>query len=169
MILQKLYVVKSLSMGKTTWISDKIFYQSERKIEKKIFFAWNVLKRKVKARNSRNSTFFLKKLKFSPLILKNTLKIFMSQGLDKACLVQRFLAQALNLCSHLLVSSLLLIAWPPGAPKCWSHTHVVGKSIKGPPTRWLQTPPAVGKSLGTHQSYMLFVYTGGGQKPDACP
>ena len=30
----------------------------------------------------------------------------MSQGLDKACLVQRFLAQALNLCLGLLVSSL---------------------------------------------------------------
>ena len=33
----------------------------------------------------------------------------MSQGLDKACLVQRFLVQALNLCSGLLVSSLAAI------------------------------------------------------------
>ena len=31
----------------------------------------------------------------------------MSQGLAKACLVQRFLAQALNLCLGLLVSSLV--------------------------------------------------------------
>ena len=42
--------------------------------------------------------------------MKNTLKIFMSQGLDKACLVQRFLVRALNLCSGLLVSSLIEIS-----------------------------------------------------------
>ena len=44
----------------------KFFYQSEKKILKKILFAWNVLKRKVKARNSRNSTFFWKKTQNFP-------------------------------------------------------------------------------------------------------
>ena len=60
-----------------------------------------------KSKKLKEFNIFLKKLKFPPLILKNTCKIFMSQGLDKACLVQRFLAQALNLCSGLLVSSLV--------------------------------------------------------------
>ena len=41
------------------------------------FFAWNVLKHKVKPKNSRNSTFF-SKTKISPLFLKNTCKIFKS-------------------------------------------------------------------------------------------
>ena len=45
----------------------------------KFFFAGNVLKHKVKPKNSRNSTFF-KKLKFSPLFLKNTCKIFKSKA-----------------------------------------------------------------------------------------
>ena len=42
-------------------------------ISLKIFFAWNVLKHKVKPKNSRNSTFF-KKLKFPPYFWKTLVK-----------------------------------------------------------------------------------------------
>ena len=48
-------------------------FSISQKIFEKNFFAWNVLKHKVKPKNSRNSTFF-QKLKFSPLFLKNTCK-----------------------------------------------------------------------------------------------
>ena len=56
---------------KTRWIGDgsKFFYQSGEKFFW-IFLAWNVLKRKVKPKNSRNSTFFFK-TKISPLFLKH--------------------------------------------------------------------------------------------------
>ena len=74
----------------------KIFYQSETKFKKK--FCLKCPETQSKSKKLKEFNIFLKKLKFSPLILKNTCKIFMSQGLDKACLVQRFLAQALNLC-----------------------------------------------------------------------
>ena len=47
----------------------------------KIFFAWNILKHKVKPRNSRNSTFF-SKLKFPPCFAKNTCKIFKPKNHD---------------------------------------------------------------------------------------
>ena len=49
-----------------------------------IFFAWNVLKHKVKPKNSRNSTFF-KKLKFPPYFWKNTCKIFKSKMFTLVC------------------------------------------------------------------------------------
>ena len=53
----------------------KFFYQSDKfwKILKKKIFAWNVLKHKVKPKNSRNSTFF-KKLKFPPYFWKTLVK-----------------------------------------------------------------------------------------------
>ena len=54
------------------------FFISLKNFEKN-FFAWNVLKHKVKPKNSRNSTFFSKKPKISPLFLKNTCKIFKSK------------------------------------------------------------------------------------------
>ena len=56
---------------------------SQKKFEI-FFFAWNVLKHKVKPKNSRNSTFF-QKLKFSPLFLKNTCKIFKSKMFTLVC------------------------------------------------------------------------------------
>ena len=71
----------------------------------KFFFAGNVLKHKVIPKNSRKSTFF-SKLNFPPKFEKH-LENFQDQALVKACLVQRFLPQALNLYSHLLVSSLV--------------------------------------------------------------
>ena len=53
------------------------FSISQKNFEK-FFFAWNVLKHKVKPKNSSNSTFF-SKTKISPLFLKNTCKIFKSK------------------------------------------------------------------------------------------
>ena len=85
------------------------FYQSEKKFEKK-FFCLKSPETQSKSKKLKEFS-FLKKLKFSPLILKNTCKIFMFQGLHKACLVQRFWAQALNLCQGLLVSSLCEWHW----------------------------------------------------------
>ena len=49
-----------------------IFSISQKIFEKK-FFAWNVLKHKVKPKNSRNSTFF-QKLKFPPYFWKTLVK-----------------------------------------------------------------------------------------------
>ena len=54
-----------LMMGQNFSISLKNF--------EKILFAWNVLKHKVKPKNSRNSTFF-KKLKFPPYFWKTLVK-----------------------------------------------------------------------------------------------
>ena len=48
------------------------FSISQKNFEK-FFFAWNVLKHKVKPKNSRNSTFF-KKLKFPPYFWKTLVK-----------------------------------------------------------------------------------------------
>ena len=48
------------------------FSISQKNFEK-IFFAWNVLKHKVKPKNSRNSTFF-QKLKFPPYFWKTLVK-----------------------------------------------------------------------------------------------
>ena len=47
------------------------------------FLAWNVLKRKEKPKNSRNSTFF-SKIKFPP-VLENTCKIFKSKIFTLVC------------------------------------------------------------------------------------
>ena len=55
-----------LMMGQNFSISLKNF--------EKNFFAWNVLKHKVKPKNSRNSTFF-KNLKFPPYFWKTLVKI----------------------------------------------------------------------------------------------
>ena len=62
---------KKGTMDKLLDLAMKFFYQSENVW--KIFFAWNVLKHKVKPKNSRNSTFF-KKLKFPPHFWKTLVK-----------------------------------------------------------------------------------------------
>ena len=59
------------------------FSISLKKFEKK-FFAWNVLKHKVKPKNARKSTLFTE-LKISPLFLKNTCKIFKSKMFALVC------------------------------------------------------------------------------------
>ena len=102
----KNYVVKSSSIGKTTWFDDEIFLLV-RKNFRKNFFCLKSPETQSKSKKLKEFNIFFEKTKIFPLKLKNTCKIFMSQGLDKACLVQRFLAQALNLCSGLLVSSLV--------------------------------------------------------------
>ena len=81
---QPIFMEKSLSMQqwskkyKFQWINYMIWwwvkiFLSVWKILKKNFFAWNVLKHKVKPKNSRNSTFF-KKLKFPPYFWKTLVK-----------------------------------------------------------------------------------------------
>ena len=57
----------------------KFFYQSEKKM--KFFFSLISPETQSKSKKLKEFNIFLKKLKFSPLILKNTCKIFMSQGL----------------------------------------------------------------------------------------
>ena len=103
--LSKIVCSKKFKYGKNYMIWWWNFSISQKK---KIFFCLKSPETQSKSKKLKEFNIFLKKLKFSPLKLKNTCKIFMSQGLDKACLVQRFLAQALNLCSGLLVSSLLV-------------------------------------------------------------
>ena len=105
--LSKIVCSKKFKYGKNYMIWWWNFSISQKKNLKKKFFCLKSPEMQSKSKKLKEFNIFLKKLKFSPLILKNTLKIFMSQGLDKACLVQRFLAQALNLCSGLLVSSLV--------------------------------------------------------------
>ena len=63
---------KKGTMDKLHDLAMKFFYQSENFWKK--FFAWNVLKHKVKPKNSRNSAFF-KKLKFPPYFWKTLVKI----------------------------------------------------------------------------------------------
>ena len=58
------------------------FSISLKNFEKKNFFAWNVLKLKVKPKNSRNSTFFFK-TKISPLFLKH-LAVKKTSKIDRA-------------------------------------------------------------------------------------
>ena len=107
--LSKIVCSKKFKYGKNYMIWWWNFSISQKKKLKKKFFCLKCPETQSKSKKLKEFNIFLKKLKFSPLILKNTLKIFMSQGLDKACLVQRFLAQALNLCSGLLVSSLVVL------------------------------------------------------------
>ena len=82
----------------------KFFYQSEKKIEQNFFCLKSPETQSKSKKLKEFNIFFVKSKIFPPDIEKH---FFMSQGLDMACLVQRFLAHALNLCSGLLVSSLM--------------------------------------------------------------
>ena len=55
------------------FIGGEIFLSVSKILKKKNFFAWNVLKHKVKPKNSRNSTIF-QKLKFPPYFWKTLVK-----------------------------------------------------------------------------------------------
>ena len=77
---------------------------------RKKFFAWNGLNRKIKPRDSRISKKFFAKLKFSPLFWKTLVKFSSPKysPLHKVCLVQRFLA--LNLC-YIRLACIILSSW----------------------------------------------------------
>ena len=61
-----MYVVKSLSMGKTTWFDDEIFLSVRKKIEKKFFFCLKSPETQSKSKKLKEFNIFFEKNKIFP-------------------------------------------------------------------------------------------------------